>query len=166
MVSIVDIKNNDGSNYREKEIEVKNDITLIDKDNSLEAQGLEAVMKAGLYQVIDGQIAFEPSVQKIRIKAACIAYHHQGNILGHDYNFTTSVCVFYPVWESHQMKNIQGGYAVIDLSKEEKLIQLAKENEGSLVFDEDIILEDKYVIKAGRYLLDEGKIYTRNIQLK
>lgn len=52
MVSTVDIKNKDGSNYREKEIEVKNDITLINKDNSIDVQGLEAMMKAGLYQVL------------------------------------------------------------------------------------------------------------------
>ncbi|KQK27080.1 hypothetical protein AR438_02395 [Chryseobacterium aquaticum] len=165
-VSVVSLKNSDGSDYKDNEIEIKNDITLFDKDNSLEEEGLEAVMKAGLYQVIDGQIAFEPSVQRVRIKKACVVSHHQGTFLGHSYDYTLSTCVYYPVWESHQVRSIQGGYAVIDIRQDEKLLQLANENENTLVFDENIILDNKYIIKAGRYSVDEGKIYTRNIQLK
>ncbi len=164
-IAVVDLKNRDGSVYKESQIEVKEDVTLIDKNNTLEKDGLEAVMKAGLYQVINGQVAFEPTVQKIRVKAICYQETHEGTLFGHHYSYSTSICVVYPSF-SRQTKNIEGGYAVIDLTKDEKVLKLARENADTLVFDQDIVVDNKYVIKAGRYSVEEGKIYTRNIQLK
>ncbi|MDF2933862.1 MAG: hypothetical protein K0R36_3193 [Chryseobacterium sp.] len=163
-VVVVSLKNIDGSNCKNSEIEVKEDILLIDKDNSLEKEGLEAVMKAGLYKVIDGDVAFEPTVQRIAIKKICWVETHQGTILGHEYNYSYSICVYYP--GTHHAREMQGSYSVIDINQDEKLLQLAKENGNSLVFDKDTILGEKYILKSGKYPVEDGKIYTRNIQLK
>lgn len=164
-VAVVSVKNTNGSIYKNSELEVKEDILLIDKDNSLEKDGLEAVMKAGLYKVIDGEVAFEPVVQRFTIKKVCWVETHEGSILGHDYSYSFSVCVYYP--GTHQAREMQGSYSVIDINKDEKLLQLARENGNTLVFDKDVIFGEKYVLKAGTYPVeDNGKIYTRNVQLK
>lgn len=162
-ITVVNLKNNDGSDFKGSEIEVREDITLIDKDSSLETDGQESVMKAGLYKVIDGEVAFEPTVQRIRIKKICYEETHEGTIFGHHYSYSTSICLYYPSF-SHQVKNIQGGYAVINLTDD--AIKLAEKNNNALVFDKDIILGNEYIIRAGKYNVDDGKIYTRNVQLK
>ncbi len=164
-VAVLGLRNTDGSDFKGSEIEIKEDVTLIDKDHSLEKDGMEAVMKAGTYKVVNGEVAFEAAVQRIRIKKACYVETHQGHIFGHEYSYTTSICVYYPSF-SNQTRVIHGGYAEIDITKDEKLLNIAKENGNMLSFDEDLIFGNGYLIKAGKYLVEEGKIYTRNIQLK
>lgn len=161
-IGIIDLRNLSQASIEESQIEVKNDITLIDKDGELEKQGLEQIMPAGTYLVVNGQVAFEPVTQRIRIKKVCFKETHQGHIFGHEYSYETSICFYYPTWDK-STKAWNGGYAVVDLNDSPELIALAQENENILSFDDDTVIDGQYVLKAGKYTVEEGKIYTRNV---
>lgn len=161
-IGIIDLRNLSQAPIEESQIEVKNDITLIDKDGELEKQGLEQIMPAGTYLVVNGQVAFEPVTQRIRIKKVCFKETHQGHIFGHEYSYETSICFYYPTWDK-STKAWNGGYAVVDLNDSPELIALAQENENILSFDDDTVIDGQYVLKAGKYTVEEGKIYTRNV---
>lgn len=80
-IAVLDMKHQNGEVFTGDEIELKEDVLLIDKDGSLKTQDMEAVMEAGTYKVISGQIAFEPTLRKIKIKVVCWVAEHQGNFL-------------------------------------------------------------------------------------
>ena len=112
--------------------------------------------------VIDGQIAFEPVTQRIRIKKLCYVETHQGHFFGHEYSYETSICIYFPSFDKVS-KVLDGGYAVIDLNNSKELIELAQQNDNVLSFDDDTVIDGQYVLKAGKYTVENGKIYTRNV---
>ncbi|MEG0916619.1 MAG: hypothetical protein RSC10_09895 [Longicatena sp.] len=161
-VGVIDLRNLSQTPIEGSQIEVKNDITLIDKDGELEKKGLEQIMPAGTYLVVDGQVAFEPVTQRIRIKKVCLKETHQGHIFGHEYSYEINTCFYYPSWNK-ETKAWNGGYAVIDLNDSPELVALAQKNDNVLSFDDDTVIDGQYVLKAGKYTVEGGKIYTRNV---
>ncbi|WP_027383723.1 hypothetical protein [Epilithonimonas caeni] len=151
-----------------KTIKIENDQILYDPNKTLGDDQAYA-MKAGEYKVIDGQIAFEPSV--ISARSVCWVETHQGQIFGHNYSYSYAFCVKVP-FTKNAATNV-GGILTIDLSQNQELLSLAQKNNGFLSFDEDMMLNnniveakkagEKIVVKAGKYLVNEdGIIIVRN----
>jgi hypothetical protein len=159
ILDVVDIK---GNPYQKNEVEVVNDIVLPD-ENTKSGENEGFVMKAGLYKVINGQIAFEPSAGKLHY--VCYTSEHEGTLFGHHYSYSISHCLVYP-WVN-KSNDIKGGIAIIDISSDATLVRLAKENNNVLRFDEDVVLQDNIVLEAGEYIVNENlKIYTRKFYIK
>ncbi len=151
-----------------KTIKIENDQILYDPNKTL-GDNQAYAMKAGEYKVIDGQIAFEPSV--ISARSVCWVETHQGHIFGHEYSYSYAFCVKVP-FTKNATTNV-GGILTIDLSQNSELIALSQKNDGLLSFDEDMILNnntaetkkagEKIMIKAGKYKVNEdGLIVIRN----
>lgn len=159
---VMDVKDTRGNLYEKDEVEVLHDIALTDENKILE-EGQGYIMKAGLYKVINGQIAFEPSVERIRY--VCYTSEHQGHVFGHEYSYSLSQCFVYPWF--NKSGDTKGALATIDISGNDNLVKLAKENKNTLRFDDDTVVNENIIIKAGEYFVNENnKIYTREFYIK
>lgn len=163
--TVMSLKNADNTEYTKDEVTLENDFVLYDKDKTLENEGFIEVMVAGKYKVIDGQVAFQAKKIKVQIKTICNSYEHSGTILGHEYSYSYMACVSYPSFS--YSKGLGGGYAEIDLSSNIELLKKVSENNGNITFENDLQIGDDYILAAGNYHVeDNGKIYTRNVNLK
>lgn len=151
-----------------KGVKVENDQILYDPNKTLGDDQAYA-MKAGEYKVINGQIAFEPTI--ISARSVCWVETHQGHIFGHEYSYSYAFCIKVPFTKN--VYTSSGGILTVNLSQNQELLALAKKNNDFLSFDEDIVLNnditeakktgEKIVVKAGKYKINEdGIIYIRN----
>ncbi len=173
-VTVIDLKTIKGEKYSKNEITIANDIIV---PAQYENQGGEAdvdVLKAGRYLIIDGQLAFTPVTQRVRLY--CLVTEHNGTIFGNPYSYTTAFCTV-----SFGLKTgiNNNGVLIIDISENKLLLDLARKNKNTLRFDEDLVINNsikdksqakeelKIVIKAGTYIVnDDNKIYIQNYEIR
>lgn len=73
-------------------------------------------------------------------------------------------CIAYPtIKKVSKEKWINGGYGILDLKNNTALLDLIRQNDNVITFQEDIHLGENHYLKAGTYLVEDGKIYTRSI---
>lgn len=166
---IIDLKNKTGGKYNKSEIDITNDIIIPDNYVVSNDEADVKILKAGKYQVIDGQLAFTAPSQKMKV--SCLVSQHSGHLFGHEYSYGYAICVFY-YWPSRNANN-DNGYLTIDLSNNPDLLRVASEHNNTLSFDEDMIINvpdgaslsqnRKIRIKAGTYKVnDDNKMYITN----
>ncbi|AZI39217.1 hypothetical protein [Epilithonimonas vandammei] len=170
-VVVMDLKTEKGEKYALNEITFPNDL-ILPADYKADADGNAEVLvlKAGKYQVINGQLAFSPSTQRIRL--TCFVTEHTGTIFGNPYHYTSQYCLIH-VWFN---KGLSGnGLLTIDISGDKTLIELASKNKGVLKFDQDLVVSNKLldakissiIVKAGTYKVNENnKIYIKNYEIR
>jgi hypothetical protein len=172
-VTVINLKTDRNAKYSQSDISIANDIVIPAAYDVVNGEADVDVLKAGRYQVIDGQLVFTPVTQRIRV--TCLITTHDGTIFGNPYHFTTGVCVIH-LWPNKGANN--NGFLTLDISNDANLIDLASRNNGTLRFDQDITISNAsksatsqtrdggIVIKAGTYTVNDNKIYIQNYETK
>lgn len=172
-VVVVNLKTDRNEKYSLNEITLANDIIIPAAYENVNGEADVDVLKAGRYQVIDGQLAGTVVTQRIRI--FCAVTTHDGTIFGNPYHFTTGACVVF-LWPNKGPNN--NGFLTLDISNDRNLIDLASNNNNTLRFDQDLVIkngsksgdaqakESVFVIKAGTYTVNDNKIYIQNYETR
>jgi fructose-1,6-bisphosphatase len=136
----------------------ENDVILA---NSEDDDGNVIILPKGEYEVKDNSITFEAN--KIKIKKVCIEETNSGQFLGHEYNYTITICAYYIGWGKKATLTITPKFS------DEELIKL-KEFGNFIEFDKDLTIKVEnfnFTLNKGKYYVNEdGNIYLENVQLE
>ena len=144
-----------------KEVEIVEDVIMpqfIDEDGS------PVVLSKGVYPLVNNEMFYNPSQNKLTIKKACIEHHAVGHVFGHEVEYTITSCVYYISWRN-KATNKNSSIVVTPKLSMEQLKELSKNN-NEITFSKDVTIEIEdfsYTLKAGNYNVSEdGNIYIIN----
>ncbi|MEA1847388.1 hypothetical protein U9K52_00565 [Chryseobacterium sp. MHB01] len=120
--------------------------------------GNPLVMEKGEYKITNNQVEY-PLSSKIGIKKVCLQEHVTGTILGHEVDYTITVCAYYPSWGKSASTSIK-----LDLNENQR--EEIRKNNNIITFKNDITVKNEngtYIIKAGDYFVNENdEVYIIN----
>ncbi len=128
--------------------------------NSYDEDGSVLILPKGNYTVTNNSISFTAS--KIKLKKYCFEETNSGQLFGHEYNYTITICGYYIGWGK------TGSLAITPKLTTEELTKL-KETENMIVFNDDKTIDFgnfSYTMKKGSYFVNEdGNIYLESVNL-
>lgn len=124
--------------------------------------GNALVLPKGDYAIENNEILYSAQPSS-KIKKACIEEHVTGTFLGHDVDYTISICAYYWSWKTGKISAV----LTPKLTDEQKEDLLKNNNKINFKNDTNFKNEDvSFTIKAGSYIVnDDGSIYLLNAEL-
>jgi len=146
---------------------IKDGMVKIDEDIIMpqfkDEKGTALVLPKGEYAVKNNQIQY--GLARIVHHSVCWSEHVTGTILGHNVDYTVTVCVFYPTINKSAKASVSMKFELTESQREE-----IRKNRNIITFkDNNVIKKDdvEYTIKAGDYFLnDNDEIYIINSPMK
>ncbi|KMQ62869.1 hypothetical protein ACM39_17265 [Chryseobacterium sp. FH2] len=128
-------------------------------------EGTALVLPKGEYIIKNNEVEY--NLSKIKHNAVCWSEHVTGTILGHNVDYTVSVCVFYPTIGKLTNQKVSVSLKFdLDESQREEI----RKNNNMITFKENTVIKKGdivYTIKAGDYFVnDNDEIYIINSSVK
>jgi hypothetical protein len=123
------------------------------------------ILKKGKHELVNNSIDVDAvdTNAKFVIKKACVDEHVTGHVLGHDVDYTITICAYYLTWQKN------GSIKITPMLSEDQKSDLLK-NDNEIEFEKDRVIKSgdfSYTLKAGKYTVnDDGSIYLLNVELK
>lgn len=154
------------SSYFDSTEPIKDGTTTLNDDIVLpqfkDESGNPLVLPKGEYTIANNEVQYSLS-SKFKIKKACLQEHVQGTILGHEVNYTITVCAYYPSFGKSASMCIK-----FELTNDQR--EEIRKNNDLVNIKEDITITNEdgsYIMKAGDYFLNENdEAYIINIPVK
>ncbi|WP_449401459.1 hypothetical protein [Chryseobacterium wanjuense] len=120
------------------------------------------VLPKGEYNLTSNELQYSLS-SKFQIKKVCLQEHVTGTILGHEVDYTVTVCAYYPSFGKSGSMSIK--FDLDDSQKEE-----IRNNKNLVTFKDDITVKGEdgsFIIKAGDYFVnDNDEAYIINTPMR
>lgn len=122
------------------------------------------ILKKGKHELVDNSVDINSADTnaKFVIKKVCVDEHVTGSVLGHNVDYTITVCGYYLTWQKN------GSVKITPKLSAQQQSDLLK-NSNKIKFSEDKAIKGDgflFTLKAGEYTVNEdGSIYLLNVEL-